>query len=54
MRRDGVNFESKKNGVKDESMQDKIDLADYSKKKTSSGNLKKVNNPLVRKDEKHW
>ena len=30
----------------------KVDLADNSKKKTSSGNLKEVNNPLVRKDGK--
>ena len=51
LRRDGVNFESKKPAVKDESMTTPLDLSEYSStQKTSAGNAKKINNPLVRKD----
>ena len=50
LRKYGENFESKKLGCKDEKASQPVDLSQYSKEKTSSGNYKKINNPLVRKD----
>ena len=44
LRRDGEGFESKKDAVKDASMLPEVDLSEYSSKKTSAGNLKKVEN----------
>ena len=53
LRRDGENSESNKVGVKDEAAMKPLDLSEYSKtEKTSSGNAKKIKNPLVRKDGK--
>ena len=52
LRRDGEDSDSKKIGCKDERATPPIDLSEYSKQKTSSGNLKNINNPLVRKDGK--